>query len=75
MNIKSKILTLTTAILIAFAPTTASAMSNLSDGIFSWPTDYKAQKAAKSTSKLDGKVADRVKNLEIKKPVQNKKRK
>jgi len=72
MNTKTKLIALSTATLIALAPTTASAMS-LSDNIFSWPTEYKTQKSSTATSTFDGKV----KNLEIKKPKsdKNKKRK
>jgi len=67
MNTKAKLISLTAATLIALAPTTASAMS-LSDNVFSWPTDYKSEKASTATSTFDGKV----KNLEFKEPAKNK---
>lgn len=67
MYTKTKLIALTTAALIAIAPTTASA-ANMSDGIFSWPTDYKSQSAYVATSTFDGKVQ----NLEIKETTKNK---
>jgi hypothetical protein len=67
MKTNTKLIALTTATLIALAPTTASAMS-FSDNVFSWPTDYKSEKASTATSTFDGKV----KNLEIKEPAKNK---
>ena len=67
MNTNKKLIALTTAALIALAPTTASAVT-FSDSVFSWPTDYKSQKASEATSTFDGKV----KNLEIKKPASEK---
>ena len=67
MKTNTKLIALTTATLIALAPVSASAMS-MSDGVFSWPTDYKTQKVSEATSTFDGNV----KNLEIKKPKQDK---
>lgn len=67
MTTKTKLIALTTATLIALAPVSASAMS-MSDGVFSWPTDYKSEKVSTATSTFDGNV----KNLEIKKPAKDK---
>ncbi len=67
MNTHAKLIALTTATLIALAPTSASAM-NMSDCVFSWPTDYKSQKASEATSTFDGKI----KNLKIEKPTKDK---
>ena len=67
MNTNKKLIALTTATLIALAPTTASALT-FSDNVFSWPTDYKSEKASTATSTFDGNV----KNLEIKKSKQDK---
>jgi len=67
MKTNTKLIALTTATLIALAPVSANAM-NLSDGVFSWPTDYKTQKVSQATSTFDGNV----KNLEIKKPTSDK---
>ncbi len=67
MKTNTKLIALATATLIALAPTTASAMS-MSDGVFSWPTDYKSQKTSEAISTFDGKV----KNPETSKPAQDK---
>lgn len=67
MNKNSKLIILLTAALITSTPLAANA-ANLSDGIFSWPTDYKSQKASEVRSKFDGTIQ----NLEIKKPAKNK---
>ena len=67
MKTNTKLIALTTATLIALAPITANAMS-MSDGVFSWPTDYKSQKTSEATSTFDGKVQ----KLEIKKPAKDK---
>ena len=67
MKTNTKLIALTTATLIALAPVSANAMS-MSDGVFSWPTDYKTQKVSEATSTFDGNV----KNLEIKKPASDK---
>ena len=61
MNTKTKLIALTTATLIALAPATASS-ANMSDGVFSWPTDYSGQATSVATSTFDGKAQ----NLEIK---------
>lgn len=67
MNTKTKLIALTTATLIAVAPTTASAMS-FSDNVFSWPTDYKTEKTSTATSTFDGNA----KKLDVKQPSKNK---
>jgi len=67
MTMKTKLIALKTATLIAIAPTTASAMS-LSDNIFSWPTEYRTAKTSEATSTFDGKLQ----KLEIKTPTKTK---
>lgn len=67
MKTKTKIAAILTATLITLAPVSANAAS-FSDGVFSWPTDYKSQKASKATSTFDGKV----KNLKTKQTDKNK---
>lgn len=67
MNTNKKLIALTTATLIALAPVSANAFS-MSDGVFSWPTEYKNEKASTATSTFDGNV----KNLEIKKETSDK---
>lgn len=67
MNTNKKLIALTTATLIAFAPISANAMS-LSDNVFSWPTEYKTQKTSTATSTFDGNA----KKLDVKQPAKNK---
>lgn len=67
MNAKVKLIALTTATLIALAPTTASAMS-FSDNVFSWPTEYKTEKTSEAISTFGGNTQ----NFKIKKPAKNK---
>ncbi len=67
MNKNSKLIALLTAALVTSAPLSANAAS-FSDNVFSWPTDYKSQKASEAKSTLD----DNIKNFEIKKPAKNK---
>jgi len=55
MTTKVKIITAITAGLIAMAPASVSAAS-FSDGVFSWPTDYKTEKQSQATSTFDGTV-------------------
>ena len=62
MKPNAKLLAITTVTLIALAPTTASATS-FSDGVFSWPTDYKSQKVFEAKSTFEGSI----KNLSPKK--------
>lgn len=68
MKLKAKLLALTTVTLLALSPVAANAMS---DGVFSWPTDYRSKNISQATSTFDGKV----KNLEIKKPAVDKTKK
>lgn len=63
----TKLIALATATLIAFAPITASA-ANLSDGVFSWPTDYKSAKISEASSTFDGNTQ----KLKIKTPTKTK---
>lgn len=68
MKLKSKLLALTTVTLMALTPITANAMS---DGVFSWPTDYRSKNISEATSTYDGKTN----KLEIKKPAVDKTKK
>jgi len=66
MKTNTKFIALATATLIALAPVSANAFS-MSDGVFSWPTEYKDRKASEAISTFDGNT----KKLETKNPKQD----